>query len=927
MMDVIPAKDRRISKITEKQGAIFMESEAGVLRIIPQKGGIIRVSFSADGEFNKDQGCEYEDFSGSIEYKIPEGDFEVSENKKNKIHPDKENAETENHGIRPENCDIKIVTDEGEVRVNRESGAVSFYNFAGECLLSERGKNPRELERIPLYITVNADKAKVEEIVTPDGVKKKVKAADREEYGYAYKTRTYFEFADDEELIGFGQGEHGEWNLRHSTYYVHQGNRKIGIPMMVSSGKYGILFSTSSLLMFSENSESAFVQTEADCYLDYYFLFGETLFDVVRNYRRLTGKAAMLPMWAYGYMQSKERYVSQEDILETAAEFRKRNIGVDCLVLDWMSWEDNKWGQKSFDASRFPDPKAMTEDLHKKGIRFMMSIWPNMAGVTENNAEFKEKGLLLPGTDIYDAFSEEGRDLYWSQVERALLPAGVDAWWCDSSEPITPEWEHPVEPSDGEKYYEYKNDAANIMLLDKANAFGKYHARTIWEGQRRSSQEKREDNLTGTSQEKKEDNLTGTSSEKRADNLTGTSPEESVDNCTKNLPEKRVVNLTRSGWAGSQKYGTILWSGDISASWNTLQNQVKAALQFAASGMPYWTLDIGAFFVKHGIQWFWDGDYENGIDEAYKKLYVRWFEYGAFLPVFRAHGTDIEREPWAFGDKGDKYYEAICETIRNRYRLMPYIYSLGAAAHFDDGMMIRPLMFDFGDDEKAVGISDQFMFGDSLMVCPFVHDSKPKNDAQGLTVDGTETEDVQLSQELPVDATETGETQLSQGLTVDGTETGEVQLSLGSTGDVTDIRDVYLPSGSDWYELDLRAIFVKKEKGEKFSCKRYEGGQTIQCECDMDRIPVFVKAGSVIPTKKPLGCTDDMADEDIEVLIFPGADANFNLYEDAGDGYGYENGEYCITRLSWSEADKTFSWKTTGDEKFRRGRISDIVIG
>ena len=787
MMDVIPAKDRSILAVYEKAGMIFATSQAGTLRIIPQKGGIVRVSFSCDGSFTEEQGSDYSDFTGSIDYKVDQSKNSLS-----------------------------ISTEEGSVQINKETCAVSFWSKDGKKLLSEKNEHPRDLESIALYKTINADKASIEEIATPDGLKKKIKAADREQYGTAYKTRTYFEFSDDELLIGLGQGEKGEWNLRHSTYYVHQSNRKIGIPMMVSSRNYGILFSTCSLLMFSENEDEAFVQTEADFYSDYYFLFGDSLFDVVKNYRRLTGKAAMLPMWAYGYIQSKERYVSQKDLLDTAGEFRKRNIGLDCIVLDWMSWEDNKWGQKSFDASRFPDPKEMTDELRKMGIRFMMSIWPNMAQGTENNAEFKEKNLLLPGTDIYNAFDSDGRDLYWSQIERALYPAGVDAWWCDSSEPITPEWEHLTEPADSDKYYEYKNDSANIMPFEKANAFGKYHSLAIWEGQR---------------------------------------------NCTLS---KRVVNLTRSGWAGSQKYGTILWSGDISAGWNTLKKQVRAGLQFAASGMPYWTMDTGAFFVKRGIQWFWDGNYKNGIDEAYKKLYVRWLEYAAFLPIFRAHGTDIEREPWAFGDTGDKYYDAICNTIRNRYMLLPYLYSLGAGVHFDDGMLIRPLMFDFNNDERAIAISDQFMLGDNLMVCPIVEDS--------------------------------------------------------------DTREVYLPEGCNWYEFNLNRIYDNWESISNLSCRLFEGGQTIECTCNPDSIPVFVRAGSVIPVKRPMQCSDQMKNGNIEVLIYPGSDAAFTLYEDLGDGYGYESGEFSITKLSWKENERSFSIETSGDARFRTGDIIARVI-
>lgn len=773
MMDVVPSKDGKITEIYEKDGKIFLKSESGLLRVIPEEGGIVRISFSVDGEFSDEQGKDYADYSGSIKYELFEREVFLS-----------------------------IKTSDGEVRINKASGAVSFYNPNGNELLSEREDYPRELERITLYRTINTDAAKVQEIVTPDGIKKKISAADKEERGYAYKTRTFFEFDEKEILLGFGQGEHGEWNLRKTTYYVHQANKKIGIPMFVSSKNYGILLSTSSTIIFTENEDRAFVQADADFYLDYYFLFGKDLFNVVRNYRRITGKAAMLPRWAYGYIQSKERYESQDDILKTAREFRDRNLGIDCMVLDWMSWEDGKWGQKSFDAKRFGDPKAMTDELHKLGIRFMISIWPNMSPCTDNNEEFREKKLLLPGTDIYNAFEEEGREFYWSQVERGLYPAGVDAWWCDSSEPITPEWEHLIEPSDSEKYHEYKNDAGNIMPLELANAYGKFHARAIWEGQRKCSD------------------------------------------------VKRVVNLTRSGWAGSQKYGTILWSGDISASWKTLRQQVRAGLSFVTSGMPYWTLDAGAFFVKRGIQWFWNGDYKDGIDENYKKLYVRWLEYAAFLPMFRAHGTDIEREPWAFGDNGNPYYEAICKTIRERYRLIPYLYSLGAQVHFVDAMLMRPLMFDFGGDENAIDIWDQYMLGDSLMICPVLEDSYR--------------------------------------------------------------RKVYLPKEAGWYNYHT---------GEY-----YEGGQAVECDASLDEIPVFVKAGSVIPTVEPITCTDEIKGSDIELLVFPGADARFKLYEDSGDGYGYENGEYCFTEIVWNDAEKSLSYKTKGDARFRNGTITYTVM-
>ncbi|MBE5859822.1 MAG: DUF5110 domain-containing protein [Butyrivibrio sp.] len=767
MLNVLVPKKRNITEYYEKYGVIFFKSDAGLLRVIPIDKGIFRVSFSEDGNFDKRQGEDYQS-GGRNSYEITEDDEKYI-----------------------------IKTQLVSAFVDKVSAAISIYDRSGNHLMSEDKRCPREMEKITLYRTVGSDKAVVEEIETADGKKKKIKAADKEECGSAYRTRTYFDFEEDEILLGFGQSERDEWNLRHTTYYGNQANRKIAIPFFISTNNYGVLLSTESPFLFSEKDGKAYIQTEADCYQDYFFIGGGNLFDVIKGFRKISGRAAMLPAWCYGYIQSQERYESQKEILDIADEFRNREIGLDCIVQDWMSWEDNMWGQKSFDKKRFPDPKKMTDELHKKGIRLMLSIWPNMSSETANNKELKEKGLLLPGVDIYDAFSEEGRKLYWSQVKRDLYPMGIDAWWCDSSEPITPEWEHLIEPEDGDKYNEFKRDAENIMPYEKADSFGKYHARTIFEGQRECSL------------------------------------------------KKRVVNLTRSGWAGSQKYGTILWSGDISASWECLRRQIKAGLQMAVSGMPYWTMDTGAFFVKKGIQWYWDGEFEKGIDEDYKKLYVRWLEFAAFLPVFRAHGTDVRREPWAFGDEGDAYYEAIKSTITERYRLLPYLYSIGAGASIEDGMIIRPLLFDFPGDRNVRDITDQFMLGPSLMVCPL-----------------TSAEDT---------------------------------------------RRVYLPAGMAWFDYYTGDI--------------YDGGQYIRYECSLDRIPVFVPEGSIIPVKEPGMCTDDMKEEDITLRIYPGRDAFFELYEDEGDGYGYEEGEYTITHIKWKDSEEKVSHHTTGDVRFRNGKI------
>lgn len=322
---------------------------------------------------------------------------------------------------------------------------------------------------------------------------------------------------------------------------------------------------------------------------------------VVRLYRYLTGKAVLLPKWAYGYIQSCERYETAEELVQTAKEYRTRDIGLDGIVLDWLSWGEGLWGQKTFDKECFPDPEEMLRKLHEMQVHFMISIWPNMDERSSNYREFKEKGLLLPASNVYNAFSEEGRALYWKQVEEGLFCHGIDSWWCDSSEPYTPEWNYKYRPEPAKLYGEYINTTKDHMPMWALNGFGLFHAKALYEGQRRAQE--------------------------------------------KYGVEKRVLNLTRSSYTGQQRYGTILWSGDTEASWETFRKQIAAGLNFSAAGLPYWTTDIGAFFVKSGHQWFWQGEYPKGAEDlGYRELYVRWSQWACFLPVFRAHGTDCRRE-------------------------------------------------------------------------------------------------------------------------------------------------------------------------------------------------------------------------------------------------------------------------------------------
>lgn len=796
MLEAYAGKKREIIRVFRKEGALFLEAEAGIIRLIPQIEEIVRVSYTEKEKFSDVQGCHIVNLAA-----------EMTESGRTSCSWDYTEGERE----------IVLWTNRLKVIINRKTGSLRFERKNGTLLLQEAEKESKITEEFDVYRTVVNEHTKIEEVRTPDGIKRRIRESQREFAGKRCHTKLQLAFQEDEFLFGLGQAEEGIWNLRHTTQYLHQANLKIALPALVSSLGWGILLSTQSPAIFQDTQYGSYLYTEADEYLDYYFIAGETLGETVKGIRKLTGKAVLLPKWAYGYIQSQERYETAEELVKTAEEFRRREIGLDVLVLDWMSWEGNLWGQKTFDKIRFPNPKEMIEELHEKNVHFMISIWPNMNESCENYREFQERDLLLPASDIYNAFSEEGRKLYWEQVQKGLFCHGVDAWWCDSSEPFTPEWSRLYKPDPSEMYRDFVDVAGKSMPIEKGNAYGLYHAQALYEGQRGVTE------------------------------------------------EKRVVNLTRNGYLGSQKYGTILWSGDTYASWETLRRQIVAGLQFCISGLPYWTLDIGAFFVKSGMPWFWKGEYEGGnTDPAYRELYVRWLQYGAFLPIFRSHGTDCRREPWNFGDEGEPFYEAILSAIRLRYQLLPYIYSVAGAVWLEDETMMRPLIMDFPEDSHVVEISDEYLFGPSLLICPVM---TPMYYQTG----GVELERMQYT------------------------------------------RNVYLPEGTDWYDL--------------YTKERYEGGQEIAAKADIEHIPVYVRAGAILPVMKPEVCTDDAQGKEISLQIYAGCDGDFTLYEDAGDGYAYEKGEYCLTFVHYCQESGRVTWETEGDLRFRKGDLSIELIG
>ncbi|WP_135555881.1 glycoside hydrolase family 31 protein [Paenibacillus cymbidii] len=763
MLKAVKGKQATIKHVVKSGNELLLETENGNIKLVPYSDRIIRVKYTLANEFNDHLGPGL----------VP-------------LLPDCEWAYTESSNT------VNLKTDKIHLEIDMQTSAFAYYDQNHKLLVREPARGGKFLNRYDAYRTILDDTSLTEKIKTADGVKDVVLDAKKAFYKTLYHTKLELEWSPNEAIYGFGQQEEGSLNLRGTRQYIHQANLKIAMPFFISTNGYGMLFHTYSPLIFNDNEYGSYIYNESAAELDFYFLCGECMDDIIGGYRQVTGKATMLPLWAFGYMQSQERYENQQEIIDTVMEYRRREIPIDSIVLDWQSWESGKWGQKSFDESRFPDVPRMMDDLHTLGTHFMISIWPNMDKSSENYLEMKERDCLLQNSNIYNAFSDESRSLYWKQVDEGLFSQGIDAWWCDSSEPFTPEWTHPIKPEPDKNFVDFHDTAKTYLDEEYTNAYALMHAKSIYDGQR-----------SATSQ-------------------------------------KRVVNLTRSGYIGQQRYGTILWSGDTTAKWKTLRDQIPAGLSMCASGIPYWTLDIGAFFVKRGNAWFWDGDYEEGCkDLGYRELYTRWFQYGAFLPVFRAHGTDTRREIWNFGEKGEPFYDTLVTFVELRYQLLPYIYSLAAMTTLNDYTMMRLLAFDFQHDGKVYGIKDQFMLGPALMVCPV---------------------------------------------------TSPMYFGPQSTPlqHVPKTRSVYLPEGTDWYDF--------------WTSQRVAGGQTINVNAEINTMPLFVRAGSILPMADSAPYSGAIVQDRFKVKIYSGCKGEFHLYQDENDNYNYENGHYTSISLQWDDS-------------------------
>ena len=526
--------------------------------------------------------------------------------------------------------------------------------------------------------------------------------------------------------------------------------------------------------------------SEAGQQIDYYFIYGNNTDEVISGYRHLTGKAPIVPKWALGFWQSRERYKTQDEILTTVSEFRKRKIPIDNIVLDWNYWKEAEWGSQDFDEKRFPSPDSMIDVLHKKyNTQIMISVWPKFYEGIPSYNEFDKNGWLYKRniadrqrdwigkgyvSTFYDAFNEKARKGFWDLINKKIYNKGIDAWWMDASEPDI------LSNVDPQKRKLQMTPTALGSAAAFMNAYPLQNAKGIYEGQR------------------------------------------STD------PDKRVFLLTRSGFAGSQRYAAAIWSGDIGSTWRDMKTQITAGINFSLSGLPYWTMDIGGFVVPEKFE---KPDSENLTE--WKELNTRWYQFGAFVPLFRSHGQFPYREIFNMAEESHPAYQSFLYYDKLRYRLLPYIYSLAGAAYHNDYTIMRGLVMDFSADTAVLNIGDQYMFGSSLLVNP-VCEYKQRS------------------------------------------------------------RSLYLPKCAGWYDL--------------YSGKWYAGGQKMMADAPYERMPVFVKAGSIIPFGPALQYTAEKPADTITINIYAGTNASFNLYEDEGINYNYEKGAFSIIPILYNEATK-----------------------
>jgi alpha-D-xyloside xylohydrolase len=633
--------------------------------------------------------------------------------------------------------EIALVTPRLKVTVTRRDGLIAYSDLSGKKLVTEGPKT-----------------------MTP------AKVNGEDTYHAEDNIAVY---GSEEAFYGLGQHQAGVWNYRGESVDVSQDNTSIAVPLLVSSNGYGLFWNNASRCRFNNRFvHSLYISSEVADTIDYYFLYGPDFDKIIAAYRELTGAAPMFGKWAYGFWQSKNKYQSQQEILDVAHKYRALHIPVDNIVQDWFWWTTK--GEFIFNKN-YPDAKGMIGDLHRNNFHLMISVWPYFDPGTATYADMDKRGYFIDrtrapayhpaGMAVYDATNPEARAYYWNLMDKALLQIGADAWWLDTTEPET------------------EGREENLMLNNKlaigsgaryANIFPLMTTAAVYDGQRKSSD------------------------------------------------RKRVFILSRSAFAGAQRNAVTAWSGDILSDFETYKRQIPAGLNFSLSGIPYWTTDIGGFFIG------------NPNDPAYRELFVRWFQYGTFCPVFRVHGTRTtnQNELWSYGPEAQSI---LTKFDRLRYELMPYIYSVAWMTTNASYTPMRPLVMDFRADVRAQNIGDQFLFGPAILVNP---------------------------------VTEPGAT----------------------------TRHLYLPK-TKWYDF--------------WSGHAADGGRSIDAPATLDRLPLYVRAGSIVPMGPDVEYAAEKPADPIELRVYAGAGGDFTLYEDENDNYDYEKGVYATIPMHWDDAARSLT--------------------
>lgn len=579
-----------------------------------------------------------------------------------------------------------------------------------------------------------------------------------------------------EAIYGLGQHQQGRMNQRGQTVFLQQENMEICIPLIHSSKGYALFWDNYSPTTFADNEQGMSFDSAVGDLCDYYFVYGGSADKVVAGLRDLTGQVPMFPLWSFGFWQSRERYVSQDELVGVVRKYRDLRIPLDGIVQDWRYWgEDHKnWNAVEFRNPLFPNPGKMMEDVHRLNAHAIISVWPSFGPATGIYAELKQQNKLMGhetfpqenGVRVYDAYDPVAREIFWKYMDRNMFSIGMDGWWLDATEP-----EHsPAKDAD----FDYQTYMGSFRKV--RNAFPLVSVGGVYEHQRRVSS------------------------------------------------AKRVFILTRSAFAGQQRYATQAWSGDVISDWGVLRNQISGALNLSLTGIPYWNSDIGGFFSANKFP-------EGVKDTAFHELYVRWMQFAAFTGMMRSHGTHTPREIFQFGERGYWAFDAQEKMINLRYRLLPYIYSTSWEITSGGGSLMRALFSDFPADKRVADVGDEYMFGQSMLVAP-------------------------------------------------------VTSAVRS-------RSLYLPAGVQWVDFWTGEV--------------QEGGREITREAPVDVIPLYVKAGSIIPVGPSVQYATEKSWDDLQIRIYPGADAEFVLYEDEGDNYNYEKGKYTTVRMTWNDSSREFT--------------------